>query len=101
MLNLACGEGSVGDGGVDRFRLAVCAGAMASEVGTAYAAWIAAKPDKAGRLEEIAGQVLTAVQTSTEVADGFAAAGGGGVGLGKTLIPVTKGAPTSACTTNG
>ncbi len=66
-----------------------------------YAAWIAAKPDKAGRLEEIAGQVLTAVQTSTEVADGFAAADGGGVGLGKTLIPVTKGALTSAGTTNG
>lgn len=38
-------------------------GAMPPDVGKAYAAWIAAKPDKAGRMEEIVGQVLADFRT--------------------------------------
>ena len=38
-------------------------GALPSDVGTAYGAWIAAKPDKAGRLAVIVGQVLADFRT--------------------------------------
>ena len=38
-------------------------GALPSDVGAAYAAWIAAKPDKAERLAVIVGQVLADFRT--------------------------------------
>ena len=38
-------------------------GAMPSDVGAAYASWIAAKPEKAGRLAVIVGQVLADFRT--------------------------------------
>ena len=52
---MACGEGSVAMAEWIVFGETYVLGAMPSDVGTAYAAWSAAKPDKAGRLEEIVG----------------------------------------------
>ncbi|NLC83142.1 MAG: hypothetical protein GX748_18355, partial [Lentisphaerae bacterium] len=51
-------------------------GAMPSDVGAAYAAWIAAKPDKAGRLAVIVGGRL-AVLTAAVCQDGGTTPGGG------------------------